>query len=129
MVSVRDPGIRPGNVIDGEVVGVSGPVTSASPRSHSDLNQVRDRLLASQQGSGATGTGLYVDPAGKVMLREQAGDVPARSLSAVTGETFYAPGPQRHRGHHPQQSGHQQHRPGTAGSAALRRQAGRNSSR
>ncbi len=69
---------------------------SASPAPSTDLNAVRDRLVAEQQTNQevpneARLSSLYVDPQGHILLREETGNLPARRLSPVTTEVFYSP--------------------------------------
>lgn len=64
---------------------------AASPRPSTDLNAVRDRLVAEQAESELRPASLYVDPYGNILLREQATNLPARRLSPVTTEVFYSP--------------------------------------
>jgi len=64
---------------------------ASSSRPPTDLNAVRDRLIAEQAESEQRPASLYVDPDGNILLREQAANLSARRLSVVTTEIFYGP--------------------------------------
>lgn len=67
---------------------VANPPATTEPAVSPDLNALRDRFVDAQAHRLS---GLVVDPEGRILLAEQAADVPARQLSHVTTETFYAP--------------------------------------